>query len=347
MFCMLLTNVTWSQDLYVGSGAAITTLPGSVLFAGSNASVNSVASITTTSDATTSGSSFIGLADTLSPWTRSGHLSLGGTFNFVFGKSLKKSNLNIIENTTYKIEYHKNKMNQIHSFHHTLSISKHGKDQFQIDNDNLLYAYRLEIDHTKKYHFGFLLDLRTQSAPGTSTGSIDDKLRISNFFSPAIITEGVTYGYNNDKGMHVTYSPLSGKHTLVLDKNVDPTYYGLDEGKRVQHEMGTFLALGIHGLQIIKNFTLSSEVLFFSNYLKDVGAIDFSSNNTINIDLNKWISLKYILVMNYDNDHNVPVSQDLVTNYSGTTLVYTQSKVKFSNILFLSFNINYNLKKKK
>ena len=56
MFCMLLTNVVWSQDLYVGSGAAITTLPGSVLFSGSNVSVNASASLTTTSDATASGS---------------------------------------------------------------------------------------------------------------------------------------------------------------------------------------------------------------------------------------------------------------------------------------------------
>jgi hypothetical protein len=56
MFCMLLTNVTWSQDLYVGSGAAITTLPDGLLFAGSNVSVDAAASLTTTSDATHSGS---------------------------------------------------------------------------------------------------------------------------------------------------------------------------------------------------------------------------------------------------------------------------------------------------
>ena len=53
---MLLVNVTWSQDLYVVSGAAITTLPGGVLFAGSNVSVDAAASLTTTSDATASGS---------------------------------------------------------------------------------------------------------------------------------------------------------------------------------------------------------------------------------------------------------------------------------------------------
>jgi hypothetical protein len=56
IFCMFLTNITWSQDLYVGSGAAITTLPAGVLFAGSNVSVDAAASLATISDATASGS---------------------------------------------------------------------------------------------------------------------------------------------------------------------------------------------------------------------------------------------------------------------------------------------------
>ena len=56
MGCMFLTHVSWSQDLYVGSGAAITTLPGSVLFVGSNTSIDGSGSLTTTSDATASGS---------------------------------------------------------------------------------------------------------------------------------------------------------------------------------------------------------------------------------------------------------------------------------------------------
>jgi hypothetical protein len=56
IFCMFLTSITWSQDLYVGSGAAITTVPGGVLFAGSNVSVDVAADLTTVSDATASGS---------------------------------------------------------------------------------------------------------------------------------------------------------------------------------------------------------------------------------------------------------------------------------------------------
>ena len=53
---MLLANVTWSQDLHLGSSAAITTLPGGCVFVGGNVSIDASASLTTTSDATASGS---------------------------------------------------------------------------------------------------------------------------------------------------------------------------------------------------------------------------------------------------------------------------------------------------
>jgi hypothetical protein len=56
ILCLITSSLTWSQDLYVGSGAAITTLPGGVLFAGGNVSIDAAASLTTTSDATASGS---------------------------------------------------------------------------------------------------------------------------------------------------------------------------------------------------------------------------------------------------------------------------------------------------
>ena len=56
IICMLLANVTWSQDLHLGSSAAITTLPGGCVFVGGNVSIDASASLTTTSDATASGS---------------------------------------------------------------------------------------------------------------------------------------------------------------------------------------------------------------------------------------------------------------------------------------------------
>ncbi|MDC1464774.1 T9SS type A sorting domain-containing protein [Polaribacter sp.] len=56
MLCILLTNVAWSQDLHVDSGASITTASGSVLFVGSNTSVDGSGSLTTNSDAAASGS---------------------------------------------------------------------------------------------------------------------------------------------------------------------------------------------------------------------------------------------------------------------------------------------------
>ena len=56
MFCMLLANVAWSQDLNLLAGAAITTSPGGLLYVGNNANIDVGATLTTTSDATKSGS---------------------------------------------------------------------------------------------------------------------------------------------------------------------------------------------------------------------------------------------------------------------------------------------------
>jgi hypothetical protein len=281
----------------------------------------------------------------VSPWIRSGNLSFGGTnFNFN-GSSLEKFSINIIENINYKLEYNKNKVKQVHLFQQFFSLSKHGKDDFHKEMDNLSYQYRLEIDHKKNTNFGFLINLFTHSSRGTSSGSVKDTSIISNFFTPAIITEGITYGYNN-KGIHVTYSPLSGKHTLVPNKNVDPTHYGLDNGKIANHELGTFFAVGVENLQILKNVTFSTDVLFFSNYIKDFGNIAVTSSSKLQIDLTKWLSINHSMVLNHDNDHNAPIAEDLVTN-TGTSIVYTGSKVQISNLVYLSININLGLIKKK
>ena len=56
MWCIFLTNVAWSQDLHVDSGASITTASGSVLFVGSNTSIHGSGSLTTNSDVAASGS---------------------------------------------------------------------------------------------------------------------------------------------------------------------------------------------------------------------------------------------------------------------------------------------------
>jgi hypothetical protein len=48
MFFALLTNVTWSQKLYVGSGAAILILPGTVLVAENEVEFDAAGRLTTT-----------------------------------------------------------------------------------------------------------------------------------------------------------------------------------------------------------------------------------------------------------------------------------------------------------
>jgi hypothetical protein len=55
IFGVLITNITWSQDLRVGSGETITTLSDGLLFEGSNVFIDTATSLATASDATASG----------------------------------------------------------------------------------------------------------------------------------------------------------------------------------------------------------------------------------------------------------------------------------------------------
>ncbi|MFT4804015.1 MAG: hypothetical protein ACI9YE_001213 [Psychroserpens sp.] len=55
IFGVLITNITWSQDLRAGSGETITTLSDGLLFEGSNVFIDRAASLATTSDTTASG----------------------------------------------------------------------------------------------------------------------------------------------------------------------------------------------------------------------------------------------------------------------------------------------------
>ena len=225
-------------------------------------------------------------------------------------------------------------------------MSKNGTDAIQKSVDNFIYKYRFEIDHKKNTNYGFLINLTTQIAPGTSSGSINDTSVISNLFAPAIISEGLTYGFNSKKGFHISYSPLAGKHTLVLNKNIDPTQYGVDTGKRARHELGTFLSLGIDELQIGKKFTISTQSLFFTNYLENFGKIDMATTVNMQFNFSKWLSLTNTMNLSYDDDHNVLIASDLVTN-TGSSIVYTGSKFQISNVVYLSININFDLIKKK
>lgn len=289
-------------------------------------------------------SSTVNKTQLVSPWTHSGTMNFGGT-NFSFSGQ-NKYNINLSESLNYRFNYRRNNILQSHEFLQMFNITKNGDEAFRKSADNLIYHYRLEIDHKQNTNYGFLINLNTQLAPGTVNRSFNDASVISSFFAPAIVTEGLTYGFNSNKGFHITFAPLSGKHTLVLNKNIDPLKYGVDIGKRARHEFGTFLKLGVDGFQISKKILFSTHTLLFTNYLEDFGSIDIATANNLQINLTKWLSFNYNMTLSYDDDHNIPILNDLVTNNSNS-LNYTGSQIQIFHFAFLAININLDLVKNK
>jgi len=56
IFCLVITAVSWSQDLFIALGGEITTSPGGVLYAGNDVTIDSGGSLTTISNEDASGS---------------------------------------------------------------------------------------------------------------------------------------------------------------------------------------------------------------------------------------------------------------------------------------------------
>jgi hypothetical protein len=133
----------------------------------------------------------------------------------------------------------------------------------------------------------------------------------------------------------------------VLNKNVDPTQYGIVTGKRARHELGTFLSVVIDNLHILKQFSFSTNSILFSNYLENFGSIEITSTNNLQFNLTRWLSFNYTMVLNYDEHNNNQFANGLVSNSGSNNLNNTGSKFQISNVAYLGININLNLFKNK
>jgi len=238
----------------------------------------------------------------LSPWAHSGEISFNGT-NLRHDPNVDPASnfFRFSDEINYKLDYRKNHLKQAHYLDQSITFGRDIHNKYYANNDNLKYSYDLYIDHLKKSNYGFSMHLTTQIPPPTSGDT--SRLEISDFFSLAYINQGLTYGYEIIDHIKVTYSPLSGKHSFLLDTSINPKIYGINQNKSTKHEIGTFLWLSIHNIKISEKVTFDAEALFFSNYLENFGKIDINYTSTLSIKLTKWFSVAHKLILQHDNDH--------------------------------------------
>jgi hypothetical protein len=282
-------------------------------------------------------SSFLRAQNNDSNWIRKGDFTIGGSGVInASHKNITHYDLNLSEVTDYSWNFQRGNINQTHQFHQCFSIYKNsgGDKNIYKGSDNMLYKFKWEYAHLDKTSVGLISTISTQALKQTSTGSFADTNIISNLFAPAFINEGIPYTFNVNNNLNISYSPLAGKHTLVMNKNIEPELYNPDSS-RIRNELGTSINIGIHNCTFLKIFNLSSHALFFTNYLNDFGKIDVNISGSIKMNITKWLSINYQMVVAHDEDHNVPIASDL-----GFTLQNSGTQTLFTQNLTLSLNFD-------
>lgn len=170
------------------------------------------------------------------------------------------------------------------------------------------YNYRASENffYTGKFNF------KTQFVEGYNYP--DDSTVVSNLLAPAyvILSAGMTYKPNADFSFYL--SPATGKFTIVNDDDLSAAgAYGVTPGEKLRSEFGAYATLE-YKKALMENITFKTKLDLFNNYT-DPNAdnranIDVNWENSINMTVNKYITVNIFAHLIYDHDIAVPLYEE-------------------------------------
>ena len=178
-------------------------------------------------------------------------------------------------------------------------------DRLSIRN-RFLYDLGNEDSHFSIYGN---LNFRTQFDRGFEYGedAADPDIVISNFFSPAYVTESVGLLYRPTEDLSFE-AGLGLQQTIVTDDTVltgasadENNRYGLQEGDNFRNEGGINLGAS-YQRNISSNIILSSTAESFTNLNKSVSSTDVFFSNEFIGNLNNFINTSLRFDIAYDDD---------------------------------------------
>lgn len=175
-------------------------------------------------------------------------------------------------------------------------------------NDKFDLNSKYGVKKTEKLYISTLFNFKTQFTPGYKYPNTTDA--ISKLLAPAYITLSVGADYKPNKKLSLLLSPLTGKMTIVADDDLSAIgSFGLDPGKKLRYEVGSFAKLELK-TDIMKNVSLTSKLDLFSNYLHNPANIDINWDLLINMKINDYLSANLISNMIYDDDIKIAIDKN-------------------------------------
>jgi hypothetical protein len=185
---------------------------------------------------------------------------------------------------------------------------------------NSKYGY--QVNKKGNIYIGSLLKFESQFMPGFN--NIEDSTYTTNFLAPGKLILAVGINLKPKKYFSLFFSPAAGKFTFVLDNNVNPTTFGLDQNQRIRTEFGAYLKADFEK-ELFKNFIIKSTLTLFNNYLDNSADTILKNNiqtikhNRANIDIdwlfgadlvfNEWLTVNISTQLIYDHDVKINLTE--------------------------------------
>jgi len=204
-------------------------------------------------------------------------------------------------------------------------LLKEQDNQVIKSNDKFDFNSKFGLKKTEKLYYSTLFNFKTQFAPGYKYPNTTDA--ISGFMAPAYITLSLGIDYKPAPALSIFISPLTGKMTIVSNDTLSAHgAYGVDPGKKVRLEMGSFAKIEFKH-DLMKNVSLASKLDLFCNYFHNPANVDVNWDVLINMKINDYLSANLITNLIYDDD----------TKFSATQGPRVQFKEMFGLGLSLKF----------
>lgn len=174
----------------------------------------------------------------------------------------------------------------------------------RVSDDLLDINSKYGFNAVNKWYYSFLFSFKTQLFRNYSSSDINKENPKSTLLSPAYIQFIFGMDYKKDD-LSILLSPYTGIITLVADSaDIDPTNFGIDEGKRSDFING-FSITANWKKTIIYGIYYTTKLELFYEYFKKDGNKRFDWENIIEVQINRYLTTRLNLELRYfDNESN-------------------------------------------
>lgn len=219
------------------------------------------------------------------------------------------NNLNMITDIIYDLKLnealHPNKLFQF-TVQYKLAMNSAPDDtlrNYNINEDLFQINAKFGLKATKNFYYSMNMQFRTQLLQNFKTNTHDIS---ASFLTPADLNVGIgmTYDRTNERknfSFNASVSPLSYNMKICrANDKLDPTSYGIDEGKHLGHEIGSSGEFKLNWA-ITPNIVFSSRLFVFSDYSYMQGDLEAK----LDFSINKFLSTQIFAHLRYDDSADI------------------------------------------